>query len=171
MKQAVKWFGAAKGHLRVPGHRTLLVTVVALLLCGAAIAGATGAPTFTDWTAPVNLGPTINTASTDAGPGLSKDGLSLYFHSDRPGGSGTNDIWVSQRESVHDAWGTPVNLGPTVNSASVDIFPAFSRDGHWMFFASARPAAGSVAMTSGRRGVSTSTTTSAGRRPPTSARA
>ena len=49
------------------------------------------------------------------------------------------DIWVSQRESVDDGWGTPVNLGPTVNSASVDIFPAFSRDGHWMFFASDRP--------------------------------
>jgi WD40-like Beta Propeller Repeat len=142
VKHAVKWFGAAESHVRVVRHRTLLVTAAALLLCGAVIAGATGAPTFTDWTAPVNLGPTINTTFTDAGPAVSKDGLSLYFQSDRPGGSGAMDIWVSQRESVDDGWGTPVNLGPTVNSAAVDIFPAFSRDGHWMFFISARPGLG-----------------------------
>ena len=65
--------------------------------------------------------------------------MSLYFDSDRPGGFGGNDIWVSQRESVDDAWGAPVNLGPTVNSASAETVPAFSRDGHWLFFASDRP--------------------------------
>jgi Tol biopolymer transport system component len=96
-------------------------------------------PHFTGWSTPVNLGPTINTTSAEAGPALSKNGLSLYFYSDRPGGFGVSDIWVSQRESVDDAWGAPVNLGPTINSAFADIVPAFSRDGHWVFFASFRP--------------------------------
>jgi hypothetical protein len=96
-------------------------------------------PHFTGWSPPVNLGPTINTSFTETGPAISKNGLSLYFYSNRPGGFGGNDIWVSQRESVDDAWAAPVNLGPTINSAASDFVPAFSRDGHWLFFASDRP--------------------------------
>jgi hypothetical protein len=87
----------------------------------------------------VNLGPTINTSSSDNGPAFSKDGLSLYFGSSRPGGFGLMDIWVSQRDSVNDDCGAPVNLGPTINTASGDLLPALSRDGHWMFFTSTRP--------------------------------
>jgi hypothetical protein len=96
-------------------------------------------PQFTGWSAPVNLGPAINSAVTETGPALSKNGLTLYFYATgRPGGVGNDDIWVSQRESVDDAWGTPVNLGSTVNSTARDFVPTFSRDGHWMFFASTR---------------------------------
>jgi hypothetical protein len=82
---------------------------------------------------------TINTAADEGNAVLSKDGLSLYFHSTRPGGSGNRDIWVSQRASVDDAWGTPVNLGPTVNTASNDFPQALSPDGHWLFLISDRP--------------------------------
>ena len=88
----------------------------------------------------MNLGPVVNSAGCEAGPALSGDGLSLYFYvTNRPGGFGSNDIWVSQRPSVSAAWGAPVNLGPTINSTSRDFVPAFSSDGHWMFFASDRP--------------------------------
>lgn len=102
---------------------------------GASPLSAAG-PTYTPWSMPVSLGPTINSTATDSGPALSKDGLSLYFYSNRPGGFGGNDIWVSQRDSTDDAWGAPVNLGPTINTTGSEIVPAFSRDSHWMFFSS-----------------------------------
>jgi len=94
---------------------------------------------FSDWSAPINLGPIVNSAFNDIGPAISRDGLSLYLGSNRPGGSGGLDIWVSQRARVEDPWGPPTNLGPIVNTPSTESVPAFSRDGHWMFFNSDRP--------------------------------
>ncbi|PYJ75210.1 MAG: hypothetical protein DME77_09865 [Verrucomicrobia bacterium] len=125
------------------GSRITSKAIFALLLAlGASGLLATprflAASTFSEWSAPVNLGPTVNTGSIDAGPALSKDGLSLYFNSNRPGGFGGNDIWVSQRASREDAWGAPVNLGPTINTASNEDTPSFSRDGHTMYFNSDR---------------------------------
>jgi Tol biopolymer transport system component len=96
-------------------------------------------PKYSNWSEPVNLGPVINSPYNDQHPALSKDGLSLYITSNRPGGQGADDIWVSQRASVDDAWGPPQNLGPVINTAAVDFSPAFSRDGHWLFFNSNRP--------------------------------
>jgi hypothetical protein len=116
----------------VAGGVALLVALVATAVTGAA-------PVYTDWTAPVWLGPVVNSGSSETGPALSPDGLSLYLDSDRPGGLGSTDIWVSQRASVDGAWGPPVNLGPTINSASLDNIPSFSDDGHWLFFTSDRP--------------------------------
>jgi hypothetical protein len=94
---------------------------------------------YSDWSAPVNLGPAINSAFSDQGPAISKNGLSLYFTSNRPGGLGGFDMYVSQRASIDDAWGSPVNLGPTVNTTFDEGNPAFSRDEHLMFFQSKRP--------------------------------
>lgn len=96
-------------------------------------------PRYSDWTTPVNLGPLINTAYNDQHPAISKDGLSLYFTSNRPGGYGADDLWVSQRASVDAPWGSPQNLGPTINTGAVEFSPAFSRDGHWLLFHSDRP--------------------------------
>jgi hypothetical protein len=62
------------------------------------------------WSVPVNLCPAINTAANEQGPTVSKDGLSLFFGSDRPGGFGGFDIYVSQRACLECAWGAPVNL-------------------------------------------------------------
>jgi len=101
---------------------------------------------FSAWSEPVSLGPTINTSGfNDQQPALSKDGLSLYFASNRPEspGDATLDlnIWVSQRACADEScpWGTPVSLGSTVNNSSVnDIAPVLSRDGHRLFFASNR---------------------------------
>jgi WD40 repeat protein len=96
-------------------------------------------PIFSAWDTPVNLGPVLNSSFDDGGPALSKDGRSLYFHSNRPGGFGDNDIWVSQRASVDDPWEPPINLGPIINTGFAETVPTFSRDGHWMFFASTQP--------------------------------
>jgi hypothetical protein len=94
---------------------------------------------FGPWGTPVNLGPAVNSAANDNRPAISKDGLSLYFSSDRPGGSGGLDLWVSQRASAEGPWGTPVNLGGALNSSGEESAPSFSRDGHWLFYHSARP--------------------------------
>jgi hypothetical protein len=94
---------------------------------------------FGPWSNPVNLGPTINSKYVDERPAISRDNLSLYFDSDRPGGVGGTDIWVSQRTSVNDPWGMPQNLGPIINSAKNETTPALSPNGHWLFFGSDRP--------------------------------
>ncbi len=113
------------------------ITILALsALAGMSLAAG---PRYSDWSEPVNLGPVINTAYNDQHPALSKDGLSLYLTSDRPGGFGNFDLWVSQRASVDDPWGPPQNLGAIINTSSSDFAPAFSRDGHVLFFSSDRP--------------------------------
>lgn len=97
------------------------------------------AQNFSDWSTPVNLGATINSAFNDQHPAISKNGLSLYFVSDRPGGFGGFDIWVSQRASVDDPWGPPQNLGPIINSSNREFAPAFSPDRHSLYFSSNGP--------------------------------
>jgi hypothetical protein len=72
------------------------------------------------------------------GPAISKDGLSLYFGSDRPGGFGGVDMWVSQRANVEAPWDPPINLGGVVNTADNEGVPALSRDEHRLFFNSNR---------------------------------
>src|SRR6266511_3415619 len=58
---------------------------------------ATRATTADLWSYPVNLGPAVNTTAFDGAPALSFDGTTMYFFSNRAGGSGGNDIWVTTR--------------------------------------------------------------------------
>ncbi|MHC4702165.1 MAG: TolB family protein, partial [Planctomycetota bacterium] len=88
---------------------------------------------------PINLGPTVNSSAMDFDSSISPDGLSLYFGSDRPGGSGGKDLWVTMRTTVSAPWGQPVNLGPTVNSSAWDSCPSISADGSSLYFESQRP--------------------------------
>jgi hypothetical protein len=112
--------------------------LIGLVFVVLAISRPGAAPQYSDWAAPTNLGPTINSPFLDGGPAMSKNGLSLYFHSQRPpGGPGAADIWVSQRPTERDAWGLPVNLA-VVNTAANETVPSLSRDGHWLFFTSTR---------------------------------
>ena len=87
---------------------------------------------------PVNLGPTINTAAFENSPCISADGLSLFFASNRPGGYGSGDIWVSTRATTQDDWGEPVNLGPLVNGPDEEYQPAISTDGLELYFGRVR---------------------------------
>jgi len=66
-------------------------------------------------------------------PSISKDGKSLYFISDRPGGYGQSDIYSSQWDG--STWSAPVNLGPIVNTAGRERFPVIGFDGK-LFFSS-----------------------------------
>ena len=92
-----------------------------------------------EWSAPVNLGSPVNSTFNESAPVLSKDGLTLYFSSNRPGGLGGNDIWISQRDCPDCVWQAPVNLGPGINSSANDAPSALSIDEHLLFIASNRP--------------------------------
>ena len=89
---------------------------------------------FSPWSDPVNLGDVVNSSSLENTPCISRDGLSLYFVSFRPGGLGLGDIYVSQRPTTADPWGAPVNLGPNINSALQEYYPTLSPDGHRLYF-------------------------------------
>src|SRR6266403_3219092 len=104
--------------------KLLLVPALSIIVLGMTSAHA---QKYSDWSAAVNLGPAINSAFSDQGPAISKDGLSLYITSNRTGGLGGFDMYVSQRASVDDPWGSPLNLGPTVNTSANEGKPAFSR--------------------------------------------
>jgi hypothetical protein len=120
-------------------HLALTLLVGGMLALVVGQTPSAQAQKYSDWSVPVNLGPVINSAFSDQGPAISKDGLSLYITSNRPGGLGGFDMYVSQRASVDDPWGSPVNLGPTVNTAFDEGEQGFSRDGHFLFFQSKRP--------------------------------
>jgi hypothetical protein len=113
---------------------TVALAVVALLGLHLAADGEK----FTEWSAPVNLGKIVNSPYAEAGAYISRDGLSLYFGSGRPGGMGptnTFDIWVSHRESPASQWGVPVNVGTMVNTANNEQTPMLTIDGHRLYFA------------------------------------
>jgi hypothetical protein len=123
----------------------VVMMIAVAIFIAAALFGVTVSVTladeqrFSDWSAAVNLGPVVNSTSYDACPTISKNGLSLYFRSNRPGGYGGFDIWVSQRYSLEDPWEPPINLGPTINGPGNEYCTTFSPDGHWMIFVSDRP--------------------------------
>ena len=99
---------------------------------------ATRATKDEDWSLVENAGSPVNTPYRDSAPTISADGLMLFFDSDRPGGSGNPDIWMTTRETKDSPWTTPVNLGPTVNSPAYDYYPSVSSDGLVLFFDSDR---------------------------------
>lgn len=52
---------------------------------------------FDEWSEPVNLGPNVNSSAAETRPSLSRDGRRLLFGSNRPGGEGNSDIYISER--------------------------------------------------------------------------
>jgi hypothetical protein len=83
---------------------------------------------------PMDLGPPINGSYLDASPSIFADGLEFYFASNRAGGSGDLDIWLSTRQTMNDDWGEPVNLGSNINSSDMDSSPTISPDGLELYF-------------------------------------
>lgn len=85
------------------------------------------------------LGAPVNSRYDDSGPCISDDGLTLLFASNRPGGRGDFDIWMTTRRATDEPWEEPVNLGPVVNSSAYDNHPSISPDGLTLYFDSRRP--------------------------------
>jgi len=98
----------------------------------------TRATIMDDWCKPVNLGLSVNITSSDWGPSISADGLSLCFESSRKGGFPGDELWIIMRETADDPWGIPINLGSTINSQFTEATPSISSDGQELFFQSNR---------------------------------
>ena len=76
----------------------------------------------------------LSTANNDQMPNVRADGLEMVFVSDRPGGAGAFDIYVTTRRSTRDAWSAPSRLGPEVNTAAGESRPSLSGDGRRLNF-------------------------------------
>lgn len=87
------------------------------------------------WTKPAKLGPTINTKYNENHASISADGEELYFTSNRPGGFGGMDIYMS-RKLPNGEWGNAINPGPAVNTSEDEIGPFIHPDGVTLFFSS-----------------------------------
>src|SRR5687768_7938382 len=87
------------------------------------------------WSAPENLGRRINTDAWESAPGLSPDKRDLYFASNRPGGYGGSDIYVSRRLS-NGMWSEAENLGAAVNTAGDEGCPFMHADNQTLYFTS-----------------------------------
>lgn len=75
----------------------------------------------------------LNTAAADIQPNVRKDGREIVFASNRDVTAG-QDIWASTRDSAHDPWSAPVNLGPAVNTPANETRPSLSWDGETLYF-------------------------------------
>lgn len=78
--------------------------------------------------------------ANDIQPNVRKDGRELVFSSNRAGGFGGPDIWLSTRASVETPWSTPVNVGAGVNTALGESRPFLSADAEQLLFGRAGPA-------------------------------
>jgi outer membrane protein OmpA-like peptidoglycan-associated protein len=89
----------------------------------------------TQWTDPKNMGPQINSEDWESMPSLSGNGLWLYFSSNRRGGRGGNDIWLSMRDK-NGRWTPPKNAGDTINTSRNEESPFIHPDNKTLYFMS-----------------------------------
>ncbi len=87
------------------------------------------------WTEPKSLGKKINLPKfNEMTPYLASDGETLYFSSDRPGGFGDNDIWMTKKlDSTWTKWSEPVNLGEPINTPDWDAFFTLDAGGEYAY--------------------------------------
>jgi len=87
------------------------------------------------WSEPKSLGKKINLEKQDEmTPYLAADGETLYFSSDRPGGLGDNDIWMTKRlDKTWQKWSDPINLGSPINTPEWDAFFTLDAGGEYAY--------------------------------------
>ncbi|MEO8772244.1 MAG: OmpA family protein [Ferruginibacter sp.] len=97
-----------------------------------------------DWTKPESLGQDINNDESDEiSPSLAADNVTLYFASDRPGGFGEHDIWMSRRlDDSWKKWSTPVNMGDTINTLKWDAYFALDANGEYAYLSTTQGSMG-----------------------------
>ena len=74
----------------------------------------------------------INTDFNDSDPLIAPDESFLIFHSDRPGGFGEHDLYISF--NVKGKWTDPVNMGDTINTKGWEMAPALTPDGKYLLY-------------------------------------
>jgi peptidoglycan-associated lipoprotein len=97
-----------------------------------------------NWTEPQIIPIPNPDSALIAHPSITADGKRLYFVSDMKGGQGGKDIWYSDKSG--DAWSTPVNLGPKINTAGDEQFPFIHNTGTLYFSSNGHPGIGGLDM-------------------------
>ncbi|HEK21581.1 OmpA family protein [Mucilaginibacter sp.] len=87
-----------------------------------------------DWAKPFSIGAPLNTSGWEAQPSISADGRTLYFVSNRKGGYGGYDIWLSHL--TDKGWSEPENMGPNVNTQYDEQSPFIHPDDSTFYFCS-----------------------------------
>jgi outer membrane protein OmpA-like peptidoglycan-associated protein len=87
------------------------------------------------WSEPKSLGPKIDLPEyNEMTPYLAPDGVTMYFSSNRPGGLGDNDIWMTKRlDDSWQKWSEPVNLGSPINTPNWDAFFTLDAGGEYAY--------------------------------------
>ena len=80
------------------------------------------------------MGSNINSEYWESQPSISSDGNLLFFTSNRYGGYGGSDIWMSRK--YNNIWLNPVNLGPSINTSSDEGTPFLHYDNKTFYFSS-----------------------------------
>jgi len=89
-----------------------------------------------DWSEP-KIVPGINDPERwDSQPSLASDGKTLYFASDRKGGRGGVDLYVTVKDPITGVWSKPENLGPTINTSGDEMSPFMHSDFQTLYFSS-----------------------------------
>ena len=86
------------------------------------------------WREPQNLGPAVNSGLDENHPHITSDGLILFFESNRGGGLGSYDFWMTRRQDTTSAWEPPVNLGPVINTSGQEWSSCVSYDNKTFYF-------------------------------------
>jgi len=89
------------------------------------------------WAAPVYI-KSLNTKNyAESTPFMASDNTTMYFSSNRPGGMGDRDVWMTKRlDETWLKWSTPVNLGPTINSDGWDAYYTLDAKGEYAYMVS-----------------------------------
>ena len=88
------------------------------------------------WSKMKRLNKNINSSDWESHVSITKDGRTLFFTSDRPGGYGGLDVYKSEFDEDDNDWGEAVNLGPTINSVYDEETPYIINDGKILYFSS-----------------------------------
>ena len=96
------------------------------------------------WTKPKSLGKIINGKKTDeVSPFLASDGRTLYFSSNREGGEGSYDIYMSRRlDKSWKKWSDPKNMGPSINTPGWEAYYSIDAEGKYAYMVSTQNSLG-----------------------------
>lgn len=95
------------------------------------------------WTRPISLGNDINTEHGENGPYLASDGKTLYFSSNRPGGEGSYDIWLSRRlDDSWTKWSEPENMGTSINTDDFEAYYTIDARGEYAYMVTGQNSVG-----------------------------
>jgi outer membrane protein OmpA-like peptidoglycan-associated protein len=87
------------------------------------------------WSEPKNVGKNINSDYWDSAPSIAPDNQALYFCSNRPGGYGGIDIYVTYKNEK-GFWEEAINMGPIINTAADEQAPFIHADNKTLYFSS-----------------------------------